>query len=161
MTTTMTGKTVGELMTRDPVVLAPQDSVALAARLMDELNVGALPVCENWEVRGLLTDRDITVRVIAAGLDPAATATSDVMTDRVRCASARQSAAEVLAVMGSVQIRRLPVLDDQGRLVGIVTLGDLAAQAVPGVAEALRDISTPSAPDRPAAAPSAPEPALA
>ena len=83
------------------------------------------------------------------------------MTDRVRCATARQSAAEVLAMMGSVQIRRLPVLDDQGRLVGIVTLGDLAAQAVPGVAEALRDISTPSAPDRPAAAPSAPEPALA
>jgi CBS domain-containing protein len=157
-----TGKqTVGELMTREPVALAPQDSVALAARLMDELNVGALPVCENWEVRGLLTDRDITVRVIAAGLDPAATPTEDVMTDRVRCASMHQSVADVLALMGSVQIRRLPVLDDQGRLVGIVTLGDLAAHAVPGVADALRDISTPAAPDRPAATPAAPEPALA
>lgn len=160
MTTTTTGKqTVGEVMTREPVALAPQDSVALAARLMDELNVGALPVCENWEVRGLLTDRDITVRVIAAGLDPAATPAADVMTDRVRCASARQSVAEVLALMGTVQIRRLPVLDEQGRLVGIVTLGDLAARAVPGVADALRDISTPAAPDRPAAAP-APEAAL-
>jgi CBS domain-containing protein len=162
MTTTMIGKqTVGELMTREPVALSPQDSVALAARLMDELNVGALPVCENWEVRGLLTDRDITVRVIAAGLDPAATLTADVMTDRVRCASARQSVNEVLATMGTVQIRRLPVLDDHGRLVGMVTLGDLAAQGVPGVADALRDISTPSAPDRPAAASTAPEPALA
>jgi CBS domain-containing protein len=160
MTMTTNRQTVGELMTREPVALSPQDSVALAARLMDELNVGALPVCENWEVRGLLTDRDITVRVIAAGLDPATTAAGDVMTDRVRCASARQGVAEVLALMGSVQIRRLPVLDDQGRLVGIVTLGDLAAQAVPGVADALRDISTPAAPDRPAAAPEAPEAAL-
>ena len=83
------------------------------------------------------------------------------MTDRVRCASARQSVAEVLALMGSVQIRRMPVLDDHGLLVGIVTLGDLAAHEVPGVADALRDISTPAAPDRPAAAPSATEVALA
>lgn len=144
-------QTVGEVMTREPVALNPQDSVALAARLMDELNVGALPVCENLEVRGLLTDRDITVRVIAAGLDPASTLAHEVMTDRVRCASVQQSVAEALALMGKVQIRRLPVLDEQGRLAGIVTLGDLAAQAVPGVAETLRDISTPSAPDRPAA----------
>jgi CBS domain-containing protein len=161
MTTSTSKRTVGELMTREPVALSPHDSVALAARLMDELNVGALPVCENWEVRGLLTDRDITVRVIAAGLDPAATPTADVMTDRVRCASARQSVGEVLALMGSVQIRRLPVLDDHGLLVGIVTLGDLAAHEVPGVADVLRDISTPAAPDRPAAAPSATEAALA
>jgi CBS domain-containing protein len=147
MTTSTSKRTVGELMTREPVALSPHDSVALAARLMDELNVGALPVCENWEVRGLLTDRDITVRVIAAGLDPAVTPTEDVMTDRVRCAS--------------VQIRRLPVLDDHGLLVGIVTLGDLAAHGVPGVAEVLRDISTPAAPDRPAAAPCASEAALA
>lgn len=158
---TMSKQTVGDVMTRDPVALAPQDSVALAARLMDELNVGALPVCENWEVRGLLTDRDITVRVIAAGLDPAATLTETVMTERVRCASTRQSVAEVLAQMGTVQIRRLPVLDDHGRLVGMVTLGDLAARSVPGVSDALREISTPAAPDRPAPAPASPEAALA
>lgn len=158
---TIDEQTVGQLMTREPVALSPHDSVALAARLMDELNVGALPVCENWEVRGLLTDRDITVRVIAAGLDPATTPAADVMTERVRCAQMHHSVAEALALMGAVRIRRLPVLDEQQRLVGILTLGDLAAQAVPGVAETLRDISTPAAPDRAVAPAAAPEAALA
>ncbi len=151
--TTKTTNLVSDVMTREPVSLRPHDSVALAARLMDELNVGALPVCENWEVRGMLTDRDITVRVIAAGLDPALTQSEAVMSERVRCAGVHQSTADALALMASVQIRRLPVVDEQGRLVGIVTLGDLAAHAVHGVGEVLREISTPAAPDRPPQAP--------
>lgn len=143
--------TIADLMTRDPVAVRPRETVQRAAQLMDELNVGCLPVCEDWQVRGIVTDRDITVRATAAGLDPKSTEVASVMSEGVRCCSQRQSAAEVLRQMAAVQIRRLPVIDDAGRLVGIVSLGDLAARQPAGVEEALRLISTPSAPDRAAA----------
>jgi CBS domain-containing protein len=115
---------------------------------MDELNVGSLPVTRGWHVLGIVTDRDITVRATAAGLDPSKTEVERVMSDRVRCCSMRQAPAEVLAQMAAVQIRRLPVLDDSERLVGIISLGDLAARLPEGVEETLRRISTPSEPDR-------------
>lgn len=139
---------VAELMTRDPITVAPDDSVLHAARLMDELNVGALPVCRDGELLGIVTDRDITVRAIAAGLDPAATPVHTVMSEGVRCCSRQQSAADVLRRMSSVQIRRLPVVDEDHRLVGIVSLGDIAEMCCDGVDETLRSISTPSQPDR-------------
>jgi CBS domain-containing protein len=140
--------TVSDLMTRDPITVGPDDSVLRAAQLMDELNVGSLPVCRGGELLGIVTDRDITVRATAAGLDPATTPVDLVMSDRVRCCSASHSAAEVLRRMSSVQIRRLPVVDDDNRLVGIVSLGDIAAMQCEGVEETLRHISTPAQPDR-------------
>ncbi|BAL95994.1 CBS domain-containing protein [Rubrivivax gelatinosus] len=143
--------TIADVMTRDPVAVRPRETVQRAAQLMDELNVGCLPVCEDWQVRGIVTDRDITVRATAAGLDPGSTEVAAVMSEGVRCCSQRQSPAEVLRQMAAVQIRRLPVIDDAGRLVGIVSLGDLAARLPAGVEEALRQISTPAAPDRAAA----------
>jgi CBS domain-containing protein len=144
--------TVTELMTRDPVTIGPHDTVQRAAQLMDELNVGVLPVCEGEQLLGIVTDRDITVRATAAGLDPRATEVDLVMSDRVRCCSWRQSASEALRQMSQVQIRRLPVVDDDERLVGIVSLGDLAARNPEGVEDTLRRISTPSEPDRAALA---------
>jgi CBS-domain-containing membrane protein len=144
-------KTIADVMTRDPVAVRPRETVQRAAQLMDELNVGCLPVCEDWLVRGIVTDRDITVRATAAGLDPGSTEVSAVMSEGVRCCLQRQSPAEVLRQMSAVQIRRLPVVDDAGRLVGIVSLGDLAARHPGGVEETLRQISTPAAPDRAAA----------
>lgn len=144
--------TVSALMTRNPVMVKPQDSVAHAAHLMDELNVGCLPVGEGQRVRGIVTDRDITVRAIAAGLSPAATEVAHVMSVGVRCCSPAQSTGEVLALMSAVQIRRMPVIDERGLLVGIVSLGDLAARSIGGTEEALRRISTPAEPDRAAAA---------
>ena len=142
--------TIAELMTPHPITVRPDDSVQYAARLMDDLNVGALPVCDDdLHLLGIVTDRDITVRAIAAGLHPTITTVDLVMTDHVRSCSPRQSAAEALAQMASVQIRRLPVLDDEDRLVGIIALGDLAArEPSAGVEDALRRISTPAAPDR-------------
>ena len=139
---------VADLMTRDPITVDPDDSVLHAAQLMDDLNVGALPVCRDGELIGIVTDRDITVRAIAAGLDAASTPVDLVMSDRVRCCSRQQSAAEVLRRMSAVQIRRLPVVDEDHRLVGIVSLGDIAAMNCDGVDETLRSISTPSQPDR-------------
>lgn len=139
---------IASLMTRNPVMLKPHDTVLRAAQLMDELNVGCLPVGENRRVVGILTDRDITVRAIAAGLSPASTEVELVMSDRVRCCRPDQSATEVLQQMAAVQIRRLPVIDDGGRIVGMVSIGDLAAREPAGVEDALRRISTPAEPDR-------------
>jgi CBS domain-containing protein len=144
--------TVADLMTPEPITIGPHDSVQRAAQLMDELNVGSLPVCHGDRLLGIVTDRDITVRATAAGLDPATTEVDLVMSDRVRCCSHLQSAADVLRLMASVQIRRLPVLDDDDKLVGIVSLGDLAARQPEGVQDTLRRISTPSEPDRAALA---------
>lgn len=141
--------TIADLMTPEPITVRPDDSVQHAARLMDELNVGALPVCDGDQLLGIVTDRDITVRAIAAGLHPAITAVDLVMSDRVRSCTLWQSPDEVLQQMAAVQIRRLPVLDDDARLVGIVALGDLAARhPSPTVEDALRRISTPAQPDR-------------
>lgn len=139
---------ISDLMTRDPITIEPQESVQRAAQLMDELNVGSLPVCRGNRLLGIVTDRDITVRATAAGLDPHLTEVDLVMSDRVRCCSPRHTAAEVLRQMSSVQIRRVPVVDDSDRLVGIVSLGDLAAREPAGVEDTLRSISTPSEPDR-------------
>ncbi|MCY7315293.1 MAG: CBS domain-containing protein [Rubrivivax sp.] len=143
---------IADLMTPEPVTVGPHDSVQRAAQLMDELNVGALPVCLGDRLLGIVTDRDITVRATAAGLDPTSTEVDMVMSDRVRCCSPRHTAAEVLRQMAAVQIRRVPVLDESDRLVGIVSLGDLAAREPAGVEDALRTISTPSEPDRTALA---------
>lgn len=141
--------TIADLMTPEPITVRPDDSVQHAARLMDELNVGALPVCDGDQLLGIVTDRDITVRAIAAGLHPAITAVDLVMSDRVRSCTLWQSPDEVLQQMAAVQIRRLPVLDDDARLVGIVALGDLAARHPSATVEdALRRISTPAQPDR-------------
>jgi CBS domain-containing protein len=141
-------KNVGEAMTAQPVSVTPSDSLQYAARLMDELNVGALPVCEGGELVGIVTDRDITVRATAAGLSPLTTAIDLVMTERVRTCSVEHSVDEALTLMSSVQIRRLAVLDAGQRLVGMLALGDIAEGAHEGVGDALRRISTPARPDR-------------
>lgn len=139
---------VSEVMTRDVRAIAPQTSLQEAARLMDELNVGALPVCVNGRLVGMITDRDITVRAIANGMPAAQTAVAEVMTEHTRWCLEHQSTEEVLQQMRDVQIRRIPVLDAQHTLVGIVSLGDLATKDPEGVPQALRDISSPSEPDR-------------
>ncbi len=130
-------------------VVRPDESLQRAAQVMDELNVGSLPVCDKTGLVGMITDRDITVRAMAAGL-PAHTQVSDVMTDHARWCTGEQSVQEAMRQMADVQIRRLPVVDSEHRVVGIVSLGDLAMRHQGHVAAALRRISDPSMPDRPA-----------
>jgi CBS domain-containing protein len=144
--------TIADLMTRDPITVGPYDTVQHAAQLMDALNVGALPVCQGSRLVGIVTDRDITVRATAAGLNAASTEVDMVMSGPVRSCVQEQSADEVLQQMASVQIRRMPVLDKLHRLVGIISLGDIAARRPAGVQEALQRISTPAEPDRAALA---------
>jgi len=140
--------TISEVMTKGVQVIPPDASLQRAAQLMDELNVGALPVCEGKSLVGMITDRDITVRATAAGLAPAATPVADVMTGHARWCSGEQTVQEAMQQMADVQIRRLPVLDAQRHVVGIVSLGDLATRHSGHVAAALRRISDPSMPDR-------------
>lgn len=140
--------TVAEIMTTDVQTIAPQDSLQCAAQLMERLNVGSLPVCDGRRLLGIVTDRDITVRGTAAGMPPASACVSDVMSDTPQACSPGQNLSEVLRLMGDEQVRRLPVVDANNDLIGIVALGDLATtQRGRGVQEALRDISTPSEAD--------------
>ncbi len=140
---------ISEVMTRGVQVIPPDASLQRAAQLMDELNVGALPVCRGQELVGMITDRDITVRATAAGLGPDDHCVSEVMTAQTRWCTEDQSTDDVMRQMSDVQIRRLPVLDAKGGIVGIVSLGDLATRQFEHLDEVLRDVSWPSEPDRP------------
>ena len=144
-------QTIQDVMTRDVQSISPEQSVRKAAQMMDEFNVGSLPVCDGNKLVGMITDRDITVRSTAAGQSPESTRVGDVMSTDVRTCYSTQSVDEVLGQMGDVQIRRVPVVDQQSHsLVGIVALGDMATKHSAGIDQALEEISTPSQPDRPA-----------
>ncbi|MBC7468035.1 MAG: CBS domain-containing protein [Ramlibacter sp.] len=143
--------TVSQVMTRGVRTLSPTDTVVMAARLMEELNVGVIPVCDGEKLVGMVTDRDIVVRAMAQSLDGKSTRLADVMSANVRCATEDQPIDQVLGTMAQAQIRRMPVVDGKQRLVGIVTIGDIAAKDRNDdaeVAESLGDISSPAAPDR-------------
>jgi CBS domain-containing protein len=142
-------QTIQDIMTRDVQTISPQETVQRAAQLMDELNVGAIPVTEGDRLVGMITDRDITVRSVAAGQAPGSTKVEDVMSTDVRTCTSGQSVDEVLGKMGDVQIRRIPVLDEQSQqVIGIVSLGDVATRHSADVDRTLDEISTPSEPDR-------------
>lgn len=143
--------TVAEVMTRDVRTMKPDDSVVDAARCMDELNVGVIPVCDGDRLVGMVTDRDIVVRGVAQQGEVGSMKLADVMSGHVRCAREDDDVDRVLSEMAEAQIRRLPVVDGNQRLVGIVSLGDIAAknpQDEADVAMSLGDISTPAEPDR-------------
>jgi CBS domain-containing protein len=135
-------KTVSQIMTRDVRALAPTDSVVRAAQLMDELDVGAVPVCEGDNLVGMVTDRDIVVRGVAQGLGGQGAKLSEIMSREVRFCHADDPVDEVLNTMSVHQIRRMPVLDHEQHLAGIVSLGDIAASVRDlHVAESLGEIS--------------------
>ncbi|HYD95473.1 MAG TPA: CBS domain-containing protein [Noviherbaspirillum sp.] len=141
---------IAEVMTRDVTSVSPNETVRRAAQLMDELNVGALPVCEGSKLVGIVTDRDITIRAVAAGQAPESAHVMDVMSGDVRCCFDDQTVDEVMQDMGDSQIRRVPVVDhDTRELIGIVSLGDLATKHSAQVDRTLEEISTPAEPARP------------
>jgi CBS domain-containing protein len=135
---------VSDCMTRDVRTAAPAQSLREAAQLMAELDVGILPVGENDRLVGMVSDRDLAVRGLACGLGPDSEV-REVMTDTVKYCYADQSIEEVSRNMGDVQVRRMPVVDREKRLVGIISLSDIAngEGAVEEAGEALRDISQP------------------
>ena len=117
-----------QIMTDRVVRIHPEESVAVAARMLTHYNIGILPVCGNdGRICGLVTDRDIVTRCLAAGRPPEATTVSDVMTRQIIAARPDMDTSIAASLMGSKQIRRLPVMEN-GRLCGMVSLGDLAAE---------------------------------
>jgi len=118
--------TAREIMTPDPVCMRASDSVREAAQRMAELSVGALPICgEDNRLKGMITDRDIVVKVIAAEQDPRGVHVGELTQGETVTIGADDSAEEILATMKSHQVRRLPVIDGHD-LVGIVALADVA-----------------------------------
>lgn len=136
-----------ELMTRDVRCCTPETPLPEVARIMAELNVGAVPVCSGKGVRGMLTDRDMVLRAVAEGQDTSRATAADCMTTPVITASPDMDAHEAASMMGNKQIRRLPVVEN-GELVGIVALGDMATVNihVNEAGDALSKISEPSQP---------------
>ena len=116
---------VGEVMTRDVVLIAPSDTICDAARKMAECDAGALPVGENDRLVGVITDRDIAIRAVAQGKAPT-TKVRDIMSEEVLYCYDDQDLEEVAQNMSEMKIRRLPVVNREKRLVGIISLGDLA-----------------------------------
>ncbi len=141
---------VSEIMTRGVEIVAPDASLQQAAAAMEALGVGSLPVCDSQRLVGTITDRDIVVRGVAAGLSPVDSLVRDCMSDDIAYAYEDEQADEVLERMKVLQVRRLPVLDRDKKLVGLVALGDIAteprAAALGSVGAAVAEISEPSRP---------------
>src|SRR3954469_22495151 len=134
---------VSQAMTQDVRVANPDETVQKAAQIMASLDAGVLPVGEDGRLVGMITDRDIAIRGIAKGKGPNAKV-RDVMTDDVKYCFGDQEIEEVTRNMADIQVRRLPVVNHDKRLVGILSLGDIATshEAIEA-AEALSGISQP------------------
>jgi CBS domain-containing protein len=140
---------VRELMTPSAEVISPSNTLQEAAERMKELDVGTLPVCEERRLVGMITDRDITVRGVAEGEDPWTDRVRDVMTREVIYCFDDQDIAEAARLMKNKQVRRLPVLNREMRLVGILSLGDVAVHTDEEVAgNTLEGVSQPGGPRR-------------
>lgn len=119
---------VRDIMSRNVEVIDPNRLIQEAAEKMKSLDVGSLPVCENKRLLGVVTDRDITIRAVAEGRDPASTKVSEAMTPELIYCYEDEPVREAAKLMERHQIRRLPILNREKHLVGIVSLGDLAVE---------------------------------
>jgi CBS domain-containing protein len=134
---------VRDSMTREVTVASPNDTLQEAARTMARLDIGALPVAENDRLVGMITDRDIAVRAVGEGLAPT-TPISQAMTRDIKYVYDDEDIDDVAENMADLQVRRLPVVNRDKRLVGIVSLGDVARAHKPkDVGETLREVSEP------------------
>ena len=134
---------IKDIMTQSVVSIDPNESVEVAARTMTRHNIGALPVCTNGKLCGMLTDRDIVTRCLAANRQPASTQVRQVMTEQVTAVRPDMEMGAAAHLMGRLQIRRLPVVEN-GKLCGMVSLGDLAVreETVLDAGDVLADVSS-------------------
>ena len=139
--------TLGDIMTDEVVYMLPDENVREAAREMKKLNVGIIPVCDdNQRLLGVITDRDIVVRVVAEGRNPDDTQLMDIATTDPISGQRDWDLPAATELMSRYQVRRLPVVED-GRLIGIVSLGDIAVQAAGlDTSATLGEISEPAMP---------------
>jgi CBS domain-containing protein len=135
---------IREIMTRDPVTVAPQTPIAEVSRLMREKDIGDVLIADDGQLRGMVTDRDLVVRGMADAYDPDTTAAQDVCSAGLVSCAPDAEVAEAVRLMREHSVRRLPVVDN-GRLVGAISIGDLAIERDRD--SALADISA-AAPNR-------------
>ena len=141
---------LSEIMTRDVVVMQPDDSLQSAAKKMRDRNIGFLPVCDGEELLGVISDRDLTIRALADGMDVNIMLGRDLMTAPAIYCYDDQDVSEVAKIMEENQIRRLVVLSrDDKRLVGVVSLGDLARnESADRSGKVLQKVSEPDGPEK-------------
>lgn len=138
-------KQLKELMTRDVKVITPDMTIGDAAKMMRDGNFGMMPVIEDDRMVGTISDRDITIRAVAEGKD-CSSKVRDVMSEGIAWAYEDESVEQAATIMSERQVRRLPVVNRDKRLVGIVALGDFAVESsqIQPAAQALAEISQPS-----------------
>jgi CBS domain-containing protein len=137
-------------MTRDPVCCLPTDTVSKAAQMMKDEDVGSIPVVEDEQTMkliGIVTDRDLALQVVAAERDPGSTQVEDVMTYEVITCRATDDVQKAVDAMAQHQLRRMPVIDADHRIVGIISQADVATRVEKSeeVAEMVKEISQPTA----------------
>ena len=138
---------LSEIMTRDVEVIQPDDSLQLAAKKMKDRNIGFLPVCDGGTLMGVLSDRDLTVRALAEGMDVNIMLSRDLMTTPAIFCFDDQDVSEAAQIMEQNQIRRLVVVSREDEsLVGVVSLGDLARNSTTDLSgKVLKEVSAPEA----------------
>ena len=122
-------RSVRELMTSNPCAIDADKSVEYAAKMMRDEDVGFAPIVEGNRLVGTLTDRDIAVAVVAEGKDPRSTSVRDVASKQLVTIDQQESLEEALRLMAAHQVRRLPVVEEDGRLIGVVAQADVAREA--------------------------------
>ena len=135
---------VREVMTPCVVIASPDDTLQRAAEMMIDIDAGVLPVGENDRLVGILTDRDITIRAVATDKVPSECRVREVMSPEVKYIYDDESTEDAARSMADLQMRRLPVLNRDKRLVGILSLGDLALKKKSSAADALTGVSRPT-----------------
>jgi CBS domain-containing protein len=139
-------KKCNEVMTKNPVCCLPNDSVAKAAELMKSENIGSIPVIENEQSHklvGIVTDRDLALQIVAAALDAKSTTVETVMTHKVVTCHADDDLQKALDAMAEHQLRRIPVVDNDNKIVGIIAQADVATRVdqPEKTAEVVKEIS--------------------
>jgi CBS domain-containing protein len=139
------GTKVRDVMTARPRCAAPDTPLSQVAELMEAEDVGSIPVLDGEQLTGMITDRDIVVRAIAKGRDPLGMATSEISSSELVTVGPDHDLSDALHLMAQHQVRRLPVVDDENRLVGVVSQADVALEARDkSVGEMVAEISKPS-----------------
>lgn len=136
---------IKDIMSKTIAFMKPEDTVILAAQLMKKHNVGSIPVCRGKKVIGIITDRDIVLKAVANGSNPATLSVSEIMSPNPILGSPEMDVTEAGRIMGENQIRRLPVVENN-EMVGIVSLGDIAVEPMikDKAGDILSEVSEPS-----------------
>ena len=136
---------VKDIMSREVHVARPDETLRDVAQKMADYDIGSLPVCDGQKIQGMITDRDIAIRAVAQGKSPDTTKVREVMSEDVKYCFDDQDIADVAQNMGDIQVHRLPVVNHDKRLVGIISLADIANTAGPELAgDAVQGISEPT-----------------